>query len=411
MEAWDDRDKVRPIPIEDGSARFDGSPPEPPDPHRPRRPWVPVAIAVVALLIVIGSVSVFGALRFDDPQARDPDFSASSEDDEGSTTTATVLPPRLDELLPGTTDRLTLMAVDQDGVWALLWDPSFREPKAVPLGTGHIDPDAVDLAAFDPSGRSVAVRSCDGTILDAGTSTEVGRTDCDLYVGTPTDIGLTPDIQHAADFIWHASEVNRIAWIQLDPTNGTWLKVASVNPLSGRLQDQEFLFPVDAGTDIVQWDRYGFVLSDGTTTAYGQDGSPLWSIPGHASTGTDTTIAIAGDASTWTLVDRVDGSELPISIPSRSLVYVATSDSADLLGRLAEFGSSYSLTITGGGMQAPRIVNLRAMLIPIGFSAEGQYFLSRTDEGNTISFVDWRTGAAKDITVADGYRIIGLDIG
>jgi len=412
MEAWDERDKVRPIPIEDDSIAFAEDEPRWRDAvRRPRRPWMPLSIAIVAIVIIVGSVSVFGALRFDDPPPTGPDaFSPSDQDEEGSTTTATVLPPRLEDILPGTTDRLTLIAVNDDGIWALLWDPSFREPKAVPLSQDAIPPDGVDLAAFDSSGRSVAVRSCPEVVFQRRLAGDIRAIGCDVYVGTPTDIGTTPDIHGAADFIWHASEVNRIAWVQLGETGDSTVVTATVNPLSGRLQDAQAAFAVKGGPTLVQWDRHGFVLSDGTTTAYSPEGAVAWTVEGHATSGTDTAIAVGQDDS-WSLVDRVDGSLIDSQDVGRSSVFLATSDPADLVGRLTDFESSYSLTVIGGGMRAPRVLSLKAQYAPIGFSSEGRYFLFQNDAGDTISFVDWRTSAAKDVTVPSGYRIVGLDIG
>jgi hypothetical protein len=414
MDMWDDRDKVRPIPIEEDTHDFGPGAETVVRTPRPHLPWMPLAIAMIALVIVGISLSAFGALRFDDPPAQEEDaFAPENRDDEGSTTTVTALPPRLDELLPGTTDRLTMIAVSDAGVWALLWDPSFREPKAVPLNPDQIAADGVDLALFDSAGRSVAFRRCPEDVVERRLAGDDDPGACDVYVGTPTDIGITPDISDAASFIWHASEVNRIAWVQTYPdgTSDPSVFSASVNPLSGELQDQRHEVQLTQPGELIQWDVHGFVVSDGTTTAYSPQGEALWSIDGFASSGTESAVAVGRDGTTWSLVDRLDGSEIVGSLPNESLLFVATSDQADLVGRLAAFGTSYSLTINGGGMQAPRILNLKAEHIPIGFSTEGRYFLFQSEEGNTISFVDWRTGAAKDVTAPPGYRIIGLDLG
>jgi hypothetical protein len=412
MEAWDERDNVRPIPIEDESIVFvDDEGPRRRDPRHPRRPWMPLSIALAAIVIVIGSVSTFGALRFDDPAPAEPDsFSPSNQDDEGSTTTATVLPQRLEDLLPGITDRLTMIAVNDAGVWALLWDPSFREPKAVPLNQPSVSPDGVDMAAFDSSGRSVAVRSCPEVDFERRLAPDKQAIGCDVYIGTPTDIGTTPDIRGVSDFIWHASEVNRIAWIQLGDLGGSTIVTASVNPLSGNLRDVQPVFSVAGSPSLVQWDALGFVLAGSITTAYSPTGEVAWTVDGVATSGTATSIAVRYPDG-WSMVSRVDGSPIDTLHPSRTSVFLATSDRADLVGRLTEFASSYSLTVTGGGMQAPRVLNLGSHYNPIGFSSEGRYFLLQNDVGNTISFVDWRTSAAGDVTVAKGYRIIGLDIG
>jgi hypothetical protein len=403
MEAWDDGDRVRPIPIEDEDVAFDDRS-ESPRPDKPgsQRPWLPLVIAVSAVVIVVTSVSVFGALRFDDPEPADPAaFSATTTNEDGSTTTATTLPPRLEETLPGITDRLTLIAERENVAWVLLWDPSFREPKAVSLDVESPPLSRLTRALFDRGGRTVAVEMCTAR-------------NCDLYIGTPSDVGATPDIERTLGFIWHASEVGRIAWIE-PADDGYRLFTGTANPLSKTVENVEARFDLDEPLRLVQWDAHGFVVGSFIDTietmAYTYEGEVAWTVPGSASTGTDTIVAVVDSESGWSIIDRRDGLPLDASAPAEELVYVTASDSAELIARLTEREQGYySLTVSGGDLRAPRIVTIEQRYSPLGFTDDGMYFLFLSDE-ETVVFVDWNRGSAREISAPDGYRVIGIDVG
>ena len=408
MEAWNDGDRVRPIPIDDdapdGAEHLD-VPVDPAPDLRTRRPWLPMAIAVGAVVVVVGSVSIFGALRFDDPEPVDPgQFSANPTDEEGSTTTATTLPPRLEELLPGITDRLTIIAeqVEDDSAWALLWDPSFRIPKAVFLELESTPQSRLRQALFDSSGRFVAVEKC-------------GALACDLHVGIPTDVGVDPDVEGTIHFAWHAAEVGRLAWVA-PSSDGYRLMTASANPLSKGIDDvtEQFAFPIPFR--IIRWDTEGFVIgyfSDDSNRTAGvtPEGVESWTIPGGASTATDDLVAAIVPDTGWTIVDRTTGEPLDNPGTPEELVFVAASDSADLVARLAtREPEDLSLTVTGGSLVGPRIVTLEDRNRPLGFTANATYFLLLSGEEGVV-FVDWERGAARTVEVPDGYRIIGIDVG
>lgn len=411
MEAWDDGRRVRPIPIEDDDVTFERGAEPPRPPRRPSRPWLPLLIAVTAVVIVVASVTVFGALRFDDTSAADEDaFAPILDDEEGSSTTATTLPPRLDEILPSTTDRLTMIAVDEDGLWTLLWDPSFRVPKAVPLD-GGFEPELERASAdFDSSGRFVAVSQCvDGAVSFS----------CALHVGMPADIGFEPDASRVSSYVWHSSKVGAIAWIQTTDETSE-LITGEVNPLSGEIVDRTAGEPIANGTHLVRWDSRGFVLSTGGTLPMGGTvvtdglGTELWRSDGAPFTASESLVGLVGTDGTWEVVDRLSGRPLdsaPAGSIEDSVVFVATSDRTDLIGRVDAGGDSLSLTVTGGGMQAPRIVTIERGFNPVGFTADAQYFVLSAPNGYEIAFVDWRTGATRVAAVPDNYRVLAIDLG
>lgn len=408
MEAWDDDQRVRPVPIQDsfegedpfGGSAGAGSAPD----GQPTRRWLPFAAAIGAIVVITASVGTFGALRYDDEPPRGFDAIQSPENaSDVPTTTVPTVPRQLDELLPGVSVRLTLIAERDDALWALLWDPSFREPKAVPLGIESTPTSRLSRAEFDRSGRFVAVEAC-------------GHRTCDVYVGSSSDVGTQPVLGGTLGFTWHASEVGRLSWI-VPVADGYAVHTGTVDPLTMTMREDETAFVVPEPIRLVQWDALGFVvgrfINEQATAAHGPDGEVLWTVQGSASTGTASIVAVLDEVSGWFTVDRATG--VPIEAvggpENRSLLFVTTSDSADLIARLAErTDGSYSLMVTGGSMAAVRVVTIAQRYDPVGFTDDGAYFLL-IGQGRRVVFVDWSRGASYEVVAPDGYDILGLDLG
>lgn len=401
MEAWDDDQRVRPIPIEDpfGSNAGAGSTPD----GRAERRWLPFVAAIGAIVVITASVGAFGALRYEDEPPTGFDALQSPENAADlPTTTVPAASRQLDELLPGVSVRLTLIAERDDTLWALLWDPSFREPKAVPLGIESTPTARLSRAEFDRSGRFVAVEAC-------------GHRTCDVYVGSSSDVGTAPVLGGILGFTWHASEVGRLSWI-VPVADGYAVRTGTVDPLTMTIRDDETAFVLPEPGRLVQWDALGFVvrrfINERATAAYGPDGQVLWTLPGEVSTGTASIVAVL-DESGWSTVDRATG--IPIEAvggqENRSFLFVTTSESADLIARLAErTDGSYSLMVTGGSMAAMRVVTIAQRYDPVGFTDDGTYFLL-IGQGRRVVFVDWSRSASYEVVVPDGYDILGLDLG
>ncbi|MGI9667001.1 MAG: hypothetical protein ACR2N2_07880 [Acidimicrobiia bacterium] len=402
MEAWDDGQRVRPIPIEDDDVVEDVSPKRVRG-DAPRRPWLPLAIAASAVVVVMASVAGFGALRFDEPPTTPPDaFTAGEVDADGSTTTAAPLPPRLDESIPGITDRLTLIAENDKGLWTLLWDPAFREPKAVSLG---IEPDLSgpgNIAMFDRGGRFIALETC----LPAA---------CSLYVGLPADPGVEADLINVGGWVWHGTEVGRLAWTELVETE-TVIRTASVNPLSSSLEDVTVAMTVPGIVELAHWDASGFILRNAETTAYDPSGNALWSISGVFPTSATTSIvSLVDEGFVWTLVDRLTGERtehLDVSGSAEdSRVWLTTSESTDLVAKVAEGVSGSQLTVVSGSLNAPRLVSIKQGFDPLRFTENGQFFVFVNTNATTLAFVDWRTGASYEVDAPANYRVVGFYLG
>ncbi len=373
-----------------------------------------MGLALLGVAVVVTSVSVFGALRFDEPPPpTDDEFAADVTDDEGSTTTATTIPPRLDDLLPDLTDRLTLVAERDGQLLTLLWDPSFREPQVVALDIEETPAARFTEARFDRGGRLVAVERC-------------GELRCDLFVGTPTDLGRSPDLRGTLEYRWHATEVGRIAWVT-PAGEGYEIRTGEVNPLSGAIEDQSVAFAVAQPVRIIQWDGLGFVLRDmgkgsvARTVAADPTGEPLWERAGSATSATDRIVAVQvmtepADSATprteWSLVDRLTGEDLSATgTIEPTAVFVGTSESADLVAQLtARDTGPYSLRVSGGSLSAQRIVTIQQRYAPVGFTDGGTYFVLTNGDGNIV-FVRWNQGSSHEVVAPDGYRIIGLDLG
>ena len=122
-------------------------------------------------------------------------------------------------------------------------------------------------------------------------------------------------------------------------------------------------------------------------------------------------MAVFQDGTTWTLVDRRSGQPVESTDDLRDgAVFVATSESSDLIGTLAIRGDgSATLEVTGGDLRAKRVVSVPDDLVPVGFTEDGSFFLLIGDA--QVAFVDWNRGGTRTATLPPGYRIIGLHLG
>jgi len=247
MKGWNDDERVRPISFEDdGSVASSNVDPDPAksDPHR-TRPWMPMVLVGGSIALVLGIVSVLGALEFETPSnSGPPSFSSPPADTgTGTETPPATLPPTLEESLPGLTDRLTLVALTPGGIATLLWDPSFRIPREYPLSVPLTDGVRAVFARFDSAGRSLAIE------------TRSTADDYSVYLGDPTDLASEPALISNSQIAWHATEIGALAWIAAGDTTGAFeLRTGSVNPLTGVVMDDVVVATFDAPVRVVRWD-------------------------------------------------------------------------------------------------------------------------------------------------------------
>lgn len=426
MEAWKDEPRVRPIPIEDDSSSdlgFDA--PEPPD-EPPRRPWLPLALSAIAVVMIIGSVATFGAIQDDDPVLEND--AAAVEGETTTSSTTTTIPLRtLEETVPGLTSRLTLIAQGPDGPTALLWDPSFVQPKAFPIeyNPEHTARFVLDDAAFDASGDFVR-------ILGSDTATETSW----MWVGSPADVAAV-DIPNVRGAVWHAHDVHQLAWVT-DSGDGDWtLDTARLNPLSLQLQPNGDQMAISPESRLIRWDRNGFVINEygdePSVVALDPDGVELWRADGEALAASDTTVLIGTD---WYFpgleepTDSVGGESIVTSVVSfdregtpyataldegaaaeqahRSMWITSTTD---FMARVDVRGQSTTLEITGGNLVSVRKLRQNDDVLPLGFIDNDGYFTFASDGGNDLIFVNWNVGSIHEVLVPDGFKVVGFSTG
>lgn len=421
MEAWNDEPRVRPIPIEDDpSSEFDSitraeSPGGGGEP--PRRPWLPIILAAAAIAIVLGSVATFGALQEQDPPPADAAFTETTIPEEDVFTPTTVPAVSLQETVPGVTDRLTLVANGPNGPTALLWDPSFILPKAFPIELFATDAETEDpglrlrSATFDAGGDFVAV-----TGIPDGEEREV------LRVGTPTDISSV-SLDDATSFVWHATDVAHLAWIEPDADGLTTLHTARVNPLSKVLMDRKEVASVTSPTTIVRWDGSGFVLNTGLgeVLALTTDGDELWRQPGSAITASGSTILVSmpdADADRLESVAAVDRFGIPIAQlfdePTTDDLLARTvrmSGNTDLVARIDVRQDRTRIEMNGPEFAAVKILQYNDDVEPIGFTSNDKYLVFRADGSNDLIFFNWGLASIHVLAVPDQYGVVGLDLG
>lgn len=418
MEAGNDEPRVRPIPIEDDppsgfeSAAHD----ELRQDAGPKHPWLPLTLAATAVIAVVGSVTMFGALQEADPPPPDAAFvdnADSEEPDEFSPPTTVAV--ALQEAIPGVTGRLTLIANGPSGPSALLWDPSFIQPKPFPI--------AFDLAAAPETTLSLRSATFDaGGDFVAVTGIPQGSEEPILRVGTPTDISAVT-LDAATSFTWHATDVAHLAWIEAGSDGGAVLHTARVNPLSKLLMDEKQIASVAASTELVRWDGTGFILNTraGEIVAVTNSGDEHWRSPGHALRASASTILVtsADDdprrLSGVTAIDRAGADlgelfDVPVddALVSRT---VEMSRNTDLVARIDIRQNRTRIEMNGPEFVAVKILQYNDDVEPIGFTSNDKYLVFEADGSNDLVFFNWSLGSIHILSVPDQFGVVGLDLG
>ena len=406
MTDGDRQDRVRPIDYTpDGSFSPQPGNDHPPELRKPR-PWVALALSAVAVLTAVGAVAAFGSLEFNDPEPPEPqEFASGAQNDEDTDAPPNTLPPRLEDSLPNLTDRLTLVAIVDDTLQTLLWDPSFRVPKAYDLPIEGVDADTDIEATFDSGGRTLAV-----TV----TTPQSKR----VYLGDPTNVGRSPDIVGLESLVWHASQVGAIAWVARGQGDMWDLHTGKVDPLSGTITNDVVVSQFATPVGLVRWDSSGFVVNQGSSiVALDGEGDPQWQMKGVAVSGSATLLAvIAPDDSAsdtrWVIVDRTSGDAMAQQVTgSPGEIWVTTSRDTDLIAEIAASIETTRVLVDGPDLAAKRIVQVDLHVAPIGFTSSGEYLQFHLFDSNDLVFVNWRTGATHVVPIPDNMTIMGSDLG
>jgi hypothetical protein len=372
-------------------------------------------LSTIAVIVVVGSVAIFGAVQDDDPETRDIAalINAPPTTVEGAPTTT--LGDSLGETIPGISDRLTLIVIGDNGPAALLWDPSFILPKELPLDTDPMD-DAVYSASFDSGGRFIA--------LAVNIPGSVGAT---VSVGVPSDVG-DPEIADVDSYVWHATEVGHFAWISPGSDGENHLFTGEANPIGKSLTSVLDLGVVDDDETLVRWDAKGFILDARglTTVLRSQDGSVSSSFDGTviAASATSMVTAPAGmNPDRLTLASmRTRTGEITETIFSEGFSDIgeeiderirtfSMSRNSDLVARIDMTSTRTRLEVQGPSLSAIRILQHNDDVPPIGFTSNDRFFVFASDGGNDLVFVDWNLGSIHELSIPDQYNVIAFDIG
>jgi len=406
MTHGDRQDKVRPIDYTpDGSFSPQPGNDDPPELRKPR-PWVALALSAVAVLTAVGAVAAFGSLEFIDPEPPEPqEFASGAQNDEDTDAPPDTLPPRLEDSLPNLTDRLTLVAIVDETLQTLLWDPSFRVPKAYDLPIEGVDADSDIEATFDSGGRTLAV-----TV----TTPQSKR----VYLGDPTNVGRSPDIVGPESLVWHASQVGAIAWVTRGQGDMWDLHTGKVDPLSGTITNDVVVTQFATPVGLVRWDSSGFVVNQGSSiVAIDGEGDPQWQMKGVAVSGSASLLAViapddSASATRWVITNRISGDATAQQVTgSPGEIWVTTSRDTDLIAEIAASLETTRVLVDGPHLAAKRIVQIDLHVAPIGFTSSGEYLQFRLFDSNDLVFVNWRTGATHVVPIPDNMTIMGSDLG
>jgi hypothetical protein len=410
MDTWDTEPNVRPVPVpvedEEGVRFSDTFESSQERTVRRRRPWLPLAVSGVVVAGLVGAVTLFGAVEFQDAPATDPDDYSLTADADSDAAPADALPPTLEQAVPGISERLTLITTDEGTIWTLVWDPSFRVPKtSAPItreGTVWA------FASFDTGGRLVA----------AGGAESADDQSKDVWIGRPPSFDYTPHIQDVLSLTWHATEVARLAFVRhLDGSFA--LETVAVDPLTTAPQEPETVATFPEPPTIVRWDTDGFILQMGDeTVALDSQGDTTWSFDGLARTASPGFVPLirqteGGD--TWHLVDRTTGepesfTEFGVSDSAAEIEWVAAT-SNDVFAGVAHREEGTTLTVVGPNQNANRVVQLNGTLSPIQFTSDSALLIFGTPRSNDLTFVNWRTGATHLFDIPGSHLPLAINIG
>jgi hypothetical protein len=413
MEAREDEPQVRPIPIvdEEGVRLPDAGAPRRPRAESPHRPLLPLAVAGAAISVLVIAVTLFGAVEFRDAPSSDPaSFSIAASDDDESSPPETV-PPSLEEAVPGITDRLTLITTDGSALWTLVWDPSYRVPKSYSMTS--LRATSWSSADFDASGRVVNVFG--GPSDGQGTH--------DLWLGQPTQIDQSPDLDEVWSAAWHASEVSRLAYVafvtEADSDAILQLWTTDIDPLTDTHTPPQFVTEFTGLANIVRWDSKGFLMQIGDrTVALDSSGNELWAIDGwspNASPNHLPQVRMDGGEPQWYLADRATGDRVSFAEfginASVSVTDVVAAPSNDLFAAATHRDRGTTVTVIGPQLSAPRVVQVMGNPTPYGFTSDASFLILKVSDTNDLIFLDWRTGAVHPFDVPDGQIVLALNLG
>ena len=382
----EEHEKVRPLAPEEGV--------EPAVSPRPQPTlWLAPAVASIVLLV---TVIVFGAGSADAPTPTLPEPGMVSADAAEMTVTTTTLPPRLEDMLPVDTERLSAVSRSPEPR-AVLWAPSERFAHSYSL---QIE---LESAAFDATGDNVAFVDQQST-LSAGPMPGTAAPEIDDMV---TAARFHPSTPAQLAYTAARPEAGLVELLRVDVTAGI---LGSVSP--------QLVTELPAGSRLLTWGDWGYAIGiDATATVLilGPSGAVERAASGFAHAAGGDAILI--DARSPGIEKRLElGSLAPevveLGEPGARIVDSAFAPIWDLPGAAAESlnvvispdglrvantvftdSGETSVTIRDRADATLRTLRLDTLAQPIEFVADGDILAMEDGTTGHLVFVDWRTGA------------------
>jgi hypothetical protein len=408
MKVPQDEPKVRAIPIEDANG---GLFPDTDESSRSQTgrvlgPRLRLAISGIAITTLVAAAALFGAGEFQDAPVGKPEaFSPTTTVSEEALSDANRA-PSLEETIPGTTDRLTLLTTDRHAIWTLLWDPSSRSPnRSLTISDSGTN---WTSASFDAGRRFVAA-------LGALQGEQGAR---GARIGSPSTIepaSLLPDVWSLK---WHATDVGRLSTAHA-VEDEFLIEAVDIDFLTKEPKEVDVLFSLDEAPRIVRWDNKGFVMQLGDRTLALDDlGNEIWSADGWAHTASPEIVSQVRRTETgvrWFAIDRETGESTSFrefGINNDALVTeIVMSPSSNIFAAVTQRKDAVTITVGGFSLIVPKTVYLFEDVLPYEFTSDTALFILRSSDSNDLTFFDWRQGTFHRLEVPDENRVLAINMG
>lgn len=349
----DDDPRVRPIPldVDVDRAAFPSEPTGTPD-HPARRGRPIAASAVLAVLLLVVGFAVLGGAG--DGSEAEPEIRVAAGSHLGDDAD------------------LVLAATAGPSGWSITWTPL---PGSQPTGAIGAIPAPTTPSAQSPTtdaGRAwLASPTCDGSRCGLGIAAMDDPT---------TAIASIPAIGHA----WHGAEPNRLAWIE-DAGTSTILRTGTIDAVAGLVADP-LRVAADDASDVALWDEFGFVIDADRVTALDPTGVPTWSAEGSVLDATPSIVVVEDRDGGWSVLDRVDGSNIMTGSASGSTVAVVRERAGELVSSVTRHGYRHTFTLEDPSPDEEDALRPEFRYLPTGSDVGAEYRLLRSASGDRLTF-------------------------
>ncbi len=240
----------------------------------------------------------------------------------------------------------------------------------------------------------------------------------DVWIGPPTDIGSSPDLEDVRSYVWHATDVSRLAYLT-STNNGYLLETVQVDILSKTPSDPIVSLEFPELPDLVRWDDGGFIVQrGGNIVALDRLGHELWRMTGraHGASPNYVTAILQGvGGPQWHLVDRQTGDLQSFADygvdPNPELTHVVASHNSDIYAVATHRELRTAITVVGPRQITRHISQVDYRLYPYRFTSDSLFLVLRSVDSADLTFLNWRTGATHALDVPNGHRVLAFNLG